>query len=86
MSSPDRSSNQRVSGLDPICSILNKGPYFTKHSQEHSLSFSPKFGTFECNTTSDRLNRMVTRTYGLANQKLCCIQMLLNIEKSGEQD
>ena len=24
--------------------------------------------------------------YGLANQKLCYIQMLLNIEKSGEQD
>ena len=32
---------------------------FTNHSQEHSLSFSPKFGKFECNTTSDWLNHTV---------------------------
>ena len=36
---------------------------------------------FECNTTSDWLNRI-----GLANQKLSWIQMFLNIEKSEEQD
>ena len=34
-------------------------PVFTNHSQEHSLSFSPKFCKFECNTTSDWLNHMV---------------------------
>ena len=28
----------------------------------------------------------LAKMYGLANQYLCCIQMLLNIEKSGEQD
>ena len=37
---------------------------------------------FECNTTSGWLNRQS----GLANQKLCYIQMVLNTEKSGEQD
>ena len=30
---------------------------------------------FECNTASDWLN-----------QKLCCIQILINVEKSGEQN
>ena len=51
-------------------------PVFIKHSQEHSLSFFFRFGEFECNTT-----------YDSANQKLCYIQMLLNIKKiSGEQD
>ena len=28
----------------------------------------------------------MAKPYGLANQKLCYIQMLLTIEKSGEQD
>ena len=51
------------------------------NSQEHS---SPRFSEFVCNITSDWLNRTVW--YGLANQKLCYIQMLLNIEESGEQD
>ena len=35
------------------------GSLFTNHSREHSLSFSPAFCKFECNTTSDWLNRMV---------------------------
>ena len=35
------------------------GSVFTNHSQEHSLSFSPRFSKFECNTTSDWLNCMV---------------------------
>ena len=35
------------------------GPVFTNHSQEHSSSFSPRFCNFECNTTTDWLNRMV---------------------------
>ena len=47
----------------------------TNLSEEHSLSFSPEFSKFECNTTPDWLN-----------QKLCYIQMMLDIEKSGEQD
>ena len=25
------------------------------------------------------------KPYGLANQKLCCLQMLLNVEKCGDQ-
>ena len=29
-------------------------------------------------------NLWLAKAYGLANQKLCYIQMLLNIEKSGE--
>ena len=32
---------------------------FTNHSKKHYLSFSPRFGKFECNTTSDWLNHMV---------------------------
>ena len=28
----------------------------------------------------------MAKPYGLANQKLCYVQMLLNVEKSGEQD
>ena len=35
------------------------GCVFTNHSQEHSLSFSQRICQFECNTTSDWLNRMV---------------------------
>ena len=31
-------------------------------------------------------NFWLAKQYGLANQKLCYIQMLLNMEKSGEQD
>ena len=31
-------------------------------------------------------NYWLAKPYILANQKLCYIQMLLNIEKSGEQD
>ena len=38
------------------------------------------FVKFECNTTSD-----LAKPYGLANQKLCYIQMLLIKEISGEQ-
>ena len=34
-------------------------PIFTNHFQEYSLSFAPGFYKFECNTTSDWLNRMV---------------------------
>ena len=36
-----------------------QGSYFTNHSQEHSLSFSPRFCQFECNTTYDWQNFMV---------------------------
>ena len=31
-------------------------------------------------------NFWLAKPYGLANQKLCYIQMFLNIENSGEQD
>ena len=31
-------------------------------------------------------NFRLAKLYALANQKLCYIQMLLNTEKSGEQD
>ena len=58
-----------------ICRGSPAGAIFTNHSQEHSSSFSLNFYTFytfECYTTSD--------------WKLCYIQMLLNIEKCGEQD
>ena len=39
------------------------GSIFTSHSRERPLSFSPRLGKFECNTTSDWLNRMVTANY-----------------------
>ena len=35
---------------------------------------------------TQRLIIWLAKPYGLANQKLCYIQMLLNVEKSGEQD
>ena len=38
---------------------MRTGAVFTNHSQEHSLSVSPRFSKFECNTTSDWLNRTV---------------------------
>ena len=31
--------------------MTETGSVFTHHSQEHSLSFSPRFCKFECNTT-----------------------------------
>ena len=31
-------------------------------------------------------NFWLAKPYGLANKKLCYIQMLLNIDKTGEQD
>ena len=54
------------------------GFVFTNKSLEHSLSFSPRY-----------LNMKVTqipkaRPHGLANQKLCYIQMLLNLQKKLE--
>ena len=48
----------------PASSLCHYSPQ--NHSQEHSLSFSPRF---KCDTTFDWLN-----------QKLCYIQMLLNIK------
>ena len=44
--------------------------------------FFSKICQFECNTTWFSQSK----PYGLANQKLCYIQMLLNKEKAGEQD
>ena len=41
-----------------MASMMEPGSVFTNHSQEHSLS-SSQFCIFECNTTSDWLNRMV---------------------------
>ena len=38
---------------------LTSGSVYTNHSQEYSLSFSPRLCQFECDTTSDWLNRMV---------------------------
>ena len=35
------------------------GSVFTNDSQEHSLSYSPRFSKVECNTTSDWLNQTV---------------------------
>ena len=37
-----------------------------------------------CLFSKDFVNLNETQLYGLANQKLCYIQMLLNIENSGE--
>ena len=54
---------------------------FTNHSLKHFLSFSPTFCKLESNTTSDWLNHNL---YGLANQKLCYFQTLLNKGKSRE--
>ena len=51
--------------------VQSTGSIFTNHSQEHSLSFSPKFTKW--NVTQLQIG------HGLANQKLCYIQMLLNI-------
>ena len=52
--------------ISPIPSVFKRlqtckkaGPVFTNHSQEQSLSFSPRFEKLECNTTSDRLNCMI---------------------------
>ena len=67
------------------------GSVLTNHSQEHFLSISRRICKFECDTVSDWLNYMVypirscitSKFYGSANQKLCYVQMLLNIEKSG---
>ena len=53
---------------------LQTGYVFTNHSQEHSLSFPPIFANW--NVTP----------YGLANQNLCYIPMLLRMGKSGELD
>ena len=44
-------------------------------SRTFVLSFLQDSAVFECNTTSDWLNH-----YGLANQKVCYIQIQLNIE------
>ena len=61
-------------GSDVFCQRTlpwkNPGSVFTNHSQEHSLSFSPKFAHWN-----------VTPLL-----KLCYIQMPLNIDKSWEQD
>ena len=47
------------------------------HSQEHSLFFFSKILlSWKCNSITDWLNC----NYGLANQKLCYFQLLLNIE------
>ena len=55
---------------------------FTYHSQEHSLSFSPKFCKCVSNITPGWLNNTV-----LDNRKFCYFQILLNIkQKDGEQD
>ena len=48
----------------------------TNHSQDQSLSFCPKFCTFESNTTSDWLNDFIS-----INRKLCYSQKLLPKEK-----
>ena len=61
-------------------SFQNSGSVLINHSQQHSLSFSPRFCEIGCNRTADWLNH---KPYGLVNRKLCYIQMLLNIEKSG---
>ena len=42
--------------------------------------FFSRIYKFECNTTADWLN-LTANPYGLANLKLCYIQMLLDIEK-----
>ena len=54
--------------------LERSGSVFTNHSQDHPLSLSPRFAKWN-----------VTKLL-IGNQKLCYIQMLLNIEKSGEQD
>ena len=60
---------------------MRSGSVFSNNFQKTLLVFFLKFCKLECNTTSDRLNRV-----GLANQKLHYIQMLLNKEKSVELD
>ena len=44
---------------DPSCVYITTGSVITNQSQEQSLSFSPIFNQFECNITSDWLNRVV---------------------------
>ena len=58
-------AEQTVSSLNYL--LLEAAGKIRVHSQEDSLSFSPRFVNF-----------------GLANQKLCYIQMLLSLEKFGE--
>ena len=49
--------------LDKVQIIVKReeklGSVFAKQNQENFLSFSPGFKKFECNTTSDWLNRRV---------------------------
>ena len=45
--------------LGVLVDMGSPGSVFTYHSQEYSLSFSPRFSKFECNTAFDWLNRMV---------------------------
>ena len=63
---------------DSYARLPTSASVFTNHFQDSSSSFSPRFCKFECNTTSDWLNR---KPYGLANQKSCYIQMLLNVKQ-----
>ena len=72
MSSPcDVTTQQRETSTHRNASDL--GPY-SPNILKNSLSFSPRFVTFNV------IQFLIG--YGLANQKLCYIQMLLNIEKN----
>ena len=58
---------------------MDSGSVFTKHSQEYTLSFSPRFCKFEFNTTSDWLNHN-----GLANEVVLhsdAVESRKNVEK-----
>ena len=60
---------------------LTDVPYRARIHQPFSRTFFvfvSKICKFECN------NFWLAKPYGLANQKLCYIQMLLYIENSGE--
>ena len=67
--------------ITTIKSIQNsRGSVFTKPFSRKFFVFFSKICKLECNTTSDWLNH----NYGLTNQKLHYIQMLLNNEKLEE--
>ena len=59
-----------------LLSVNFLGPYSSTIFKNILCLFSSRFSKFECNATSDWVKQ-----YGLANQKLCYIQMLLAIEK-----
>ena len=51
--------SSRVPEKEINITVNRAGSVFTNHSKEDALPFPPRFCKFECNTTSDWLNRMI---------------------------